>query len=225
MSMDLPNNEKISLKGSANKLKVIIPESMPEEMMWKELDHTALDASNLFTGVDLVINLGGRVISKDFLLRFLKDFVIAHDIRISSWEANDESSRESILSMGLNLSRKDIKQSRRSARRSETLVIHSSLRSGQRIEHDGDVLIIGHVNDGAEVIAEGNVSVMGKLKGLVHAGYNSEEDRAIIAASFETKQVRLGTKVSTLSEEADFWGRYVIVSPEKGSLLFKELKI
>lgn len=225
MSQDLPVTEKISLKGSANKLKVIIPASMSLEKMWKELEHTAGNASNLFKGVEIVIDLQGRSVSREFLMRILSDFVLTHGIRISSWEAQDDTTRDAIMSLGFNLSKKTVRQPRHSTRRSETLIIHTSLRSGQRIEHDGDVLIIGHVNDGAEVIAEGNVSIMGKLKGLVHAGYNSEEDRAIIATSFESKQVRLGTKVSTLSEDADFWGKHVIVLPEKGSLFFKELKI
>lgn len=225
MNQDLQVGNDIILKGCANKLKIIIPDNIPEDKMWNNLEKMAQGTSNLFKGVELIIDLQGRKVTGNFMVKFLEKFVIAHGVRISSWDTLNETSRETLISLGFNVSYKNTKQSSRRRKKSETLVIHSSIRSGQRIEHDGDILIIGQVNDGAEIVAEGNISVMGKLKGLVHAGYNSEEDRAIIALSFEAKQVRLGTKVSTITEDADFWGKHVIVLPEKDSLLFKELKV
>lgn len=225
MNGDLQSKNRIELKGSANKLKVIIPESLSETQVWESLEETFQSASNLLKGVDLVIDLQGRQVGNTFLLRFLTDFVIARDISISSWESSNEETRSIFSSLGMNLTKKRSGPASRRSRMSETLVIKSSLRSGQRIEHEGDVLVIGHINDGAELIAEGNIMVMGKLKGLVHAGYNSEEPRAIITLSYEAKQVRLGARVSTLTEDADFWGKHVMVTPGKSSLLFKELKI
>lgn len=225
MNGDLQSKNRIELKGSANKLKVIIPESLSETQVWESLEETFQSASNLLKGVDLVIDLQGRQVGNTFLLRFLTDFVIARDIRISSWESSNEETRSIFSSLGMNLTKKRSGPASRRSRMSETLVIKSSLRSGQRIEHEGDVLVIGHINDGAELIAEGNIMVMGKLKGLVHAGYNSDEPRAIITLSYEAKQVRLGARVSTLTEDADFWGKHVMVTPGKSSLLFKELKI
>jgi septum site-determining protein MinC len=222
---DLQSKNRIELKGSANKLKVIIPEDLSEAQVWESLEETFQTASNLLKGVDLVIDLQGRQAAKTFLLKFLTDFVLSREIRISSWESSNEETRSMFSSLGMNLSAKRSGPASRRGRRSETLVIRSSLRSGQRIEHEGDVLVIGHINDGAELIAEGNIMVMGKLKGLVHAGYNSDEARAIITLSYEAKQVRLGARVSTLTEDADFWGKHVIVTPGKSSLLFNELKI
>jgi len=224
---DLQDKGKIVLKGCASKLKVVIPDNIPEERMWVELAGTALDTSNLFNEIELIIDLQERQVSRNFVMKFFQDFVIPHNARISSWDTANETSRGVLASLGLNTSDPSPKRISSSVRRkkSETLVIRSSIRSGQRIEHNGDVMVIGQVNDGAEIIAEGNISVMGKLKGLVHAGYNSDENRAIVALSFEAKQVRLGTRVSTITEEADFWGKHVVVLLGKDSLLFKELRI
>lgn len=224
MNGDLQSKDRIELKGSANKLKVIIPESLSETQVWESLEETFQTASNLLKGVDLVIDLQGRQATNIFLLKLLTDFVISRDIRVFSWESSNEETRSMFSSLGMNLSTKRSGHASGRSRRSETLVIKSSLRSGQRIEHEGDVLVIGHINDGAELIAEGNIMVMGKLKGLVHAGYNSDEARAIITLSYEAKQVRLGARVSTLTEDTDFWGKHVMVTPGKSSLLFKELK-
>ena len=53
---------------------------------------------------------------------------------------------------------------------SETKFHKGSLRSGQRLEFDGSIVIIGDVNAGAEVIASENIVILGILRGLAHAG-------------------------------------------------------
>ena len=64
---------------------------------------------------------------------------------------------------------------------SETKFHRGSLRSGQRIEEDGSIVILGDVNSGAEVIASDNIIVLGTLRGLAHAGAKGNR-QAIIGA-------------------------------------------
>ena len=59
---------------------------------------------------------------------------------------------------------------------SETKFIHNSLRSGQRQEYSGSIVICGDVNAGAEVIAGGNIMILGSLRGLAHAGANRKQN-------------------------------------------------
>ena len=51
---------------------------------------------------------------------------------------------------------------------SETTFHRGSLRSGQRLEVDGSVVILGDVNSGAEVMASDNIVILGNLRGLAH---------------------------------------------------------
>ena len=53
---------------------------------------------------------------------------------------------------------------------SETKFHRGSLRSGQKVESEGSIVIIGDVNSGAEVIASDNIIILGALRGLAHAG-------------------------------------------------------
>lgn len=64
---------------------------------------------------------------------------------------------------------------------SETKFHRGSLRSGQKLETEGSLVILGDVNSGAEVIASDNIVVLGALRGLAHAGAKGNE-QAIIAA-------------------------------------------
>ncbi len=72
-----------------------------------------------------------------------------------------------------------------------TLVLSRTLRSGQRVEHPGSVVVLGDVNPGAEVVAGGDVIVVGKLKGLAHAGALGDPERFIFALALEAKQLRI----------------------------------
>ena len=69
----------------------------------------------------------------------------------------------------------------------KSVFVSHTLRSGQRIECEGDVVVLGDVNDGAEVIAGGSIAVMGTLRGLAHAGATGRSD-VVVAAFFDDAQ-------------------------------------
>lgn len=62
-----------------------------------------------------------------------------------------------------------------------TKFIKNTVRSGQRINYQGNIVVIGDVNSGAEIIANGNIVILGALRGVVHAGANGNR-KAIVAA-------------------------------------------
>lgn len=83
----------------------------------------------------------------------------------------------------------------------ETLIIRKTLRSGQRIEFKGNVVIIGGTNPGSEVIADGDIFVFGKARGLLHAGANGDRNRSILAIRLDVLQIRIGNVVAKISHK------------------------
>jgi septum site-determining protein MinC len=77
-----------------------------------------------------------------------------------------------------------------------TLTVHRTLRSGAVVRFDGDIIVFGDVNPGANVIASGNVVVLGALKGMAHAGAQGDEGTSILAFDFRPTQVRIGRKIA-----------------------------
>ena len=84
---------------------------------------------------------------------------------------------------------------------SESKFYKTSLRSGQKLEFEGSIIIIGDVNDGAEVIAEDNIVVIGNLRGLAHAGAKGNMDAVIAAHSIDSPQIRIGTVIKKRTRE------------------------
>ena len=63
------------------------------------------------------------------------------------------------------------------ADRHPTLLVRRTLRSGQRVRFDGNVVVLGDVNPGAEITARGDIVVMGWIRGLAHAGADGDDAR------------------------------------------------
>ncbi|SHK48456.1 septum site-determining protein MinC [Thermocrinis minervae] len=81
------------------------------------------------------------------------------------------------------------------------LIVHRHIRSGQRVEHNGDVLILGDVNRDAEVVATGNIIVIGRLSGIAFAGALGDESAVIVATRMEPQSLRIGRKVAIVGDE------------------------
>lgn len=107
---------------------------------------------------------------------------------------------------------------------SDTKFFRGSVRSGQRIEHEGSIVILGDVNDGAEIIAGDNVVVVGVLRGLAHAGAQGNKKGIIAAASIESKQIRISDIIKEIEEEKDEEGN-IVVSTRKTYASVEEDKI
>jgi septum site-determining protein MinC len=76
------------------------------------------------------------------------------------------------------------------------LFLSKTLRSGTRIEFPGHVVVIGDVNPGAEIIAEGNVLVWGRVRGMIHAGAKGNTSAYICALDLSPTQLRIASEVS-----------------------------
>ena len=86
---------------------------------------------------------------------------------------------------------------------SETKFHRGSLRSGQKLEDEGSLVIIGDVNSGAEVIAADNIVVTGALRGLAHAGAKGNKDAIIVAGKLDSVQIRIANIVKEIDRDEE----------------------
>ena len=84
-----------------------------------------------------------------------------------------------------------------------TMLYEKSLRSGQSIKFEGNVVVLGDVNAGAEIVADGHILVMGKLRGLVHAGAGGEEGATVSALDLAPTQLRIASHITRPPDGAD----------------------
>lgn len=77
-----------------------------------------------------------------------------------------------------------------------TMYLRQTLRSGQTVSHKGHLIIIGDVNPGAEVMAEGDITVWGSLRGIAHAGIGGNVDCEIRALNLQPIQIRIAHAIA-----------------------------
>uniref|UniRef100_UPI004024F8C2 septum site-determining protein MinC n=1 Tax=Candidatus Scatousia sp. TaxID=3085663 RepID=UPI004024F8C2 len=86
----------------------------------------------------------------------------------------------------------EIKKYNKETEKLPTLYIHRTLRSGQSISSEGNIVIIGDVNPGAEIVAKGDITVWGILGGIAHAGSDGNTYSKIRALKLNAIQLRIG---------------------------------
>jgi septum site-determining protein MinC len=77
-----------------------------------------------------------------------------------------------------------------------TKFYRGTVRSGQLVSYEGNLVIIGDVNPGGEVIATGNVVVMGSLRGMVHAGADGNKEAVVAALNLQPTQLRIADVIT-----------------------------
>lgn len=83
-----------------------------------------------------------------------------------------------------------------------TLTVRKTLRSGSAISFEGDVILFGDVNPGAQIVASGNIVILGSLKGMAHAGATGDESCFILGFNVQPTQIRIGRRIAIPPERA-----------------------
>lgn len=84
---------------------------------------------------------------------------------------------------------------------SEPMYLQTTVRSGIEVRHTGAVVILGDVNPGGSVIADGDIVVWGTLRGVAHAGAAGNSRCLIMALRLEPTQLRIGEFVARAPEK------------------------
>jgi septum site-determining protein MinC len=103
----------------------------------------------------------------------------------------------------------------------EGLFVARTVRSGTKIEFPGHVTVMGDVNPGAEIVSRGSIVVWGRLKGVVHAGAEGDENAVICALALAPTQLRIAGTIAIppdqrgdpKAEIARIRGGQVVVEP------------
>jgi septum site-determining protein MinC len=111
-------------------------------------------------------------------------------------------------------------QPQRDARESSnTLFLRRTVRSGQAIHHPSNVVVLGDVNPGAEIVAGGDILVWGALRGMVHAGYPDNEQALVCALQLAPVQLRIAHLLSRPPEGFEVQPRPEVATIRHGQIV------
>jgi septum site-determining protein MinC len=101
----------------------------------------------------------------------------------------------------------------------DTLFLRRTVRSGQAIHHASNIVVLGDVNPGAEIVAGGDIIVWGVLRGMVHAGYPDNETAYVCSLFLAPVQLRIAHLLSRPPEGVEVQPRPEVATIKNGRIV------
>ena len=187
----------VELKGFRDGLRLIIDPEASIEQIEQAIVERMANLGDSLSGMTMNIGLGSRSLDDGELVR-LKNLLNENyglEVKQIIGDSHDEPKRaEAAQIAGVPaLHGEERVYSQFAPTQEETQFIRHTLRSGQ-VKHalEGNMVILGDVNPGAEVVAAGDIIVLGALRGVAHAGALGNTSSIIFALNLLPTQLRIG---------------------------------
>ena len=180
-------NNYVILKGKKDRLVIHLNSEVDFLTLRDSLVEKIQEAKNFIGNVHLAIEFSNRVLTE------LEENVLIDLIKLNS----DINITYVFSESGSGINKKEkIKFFKAVTEEGPTKFFRGTLRSGSKIEYDGNIVIIGDVNPGAMLRAKGNIIVLGHLNGTVYAGLDDDKDAFIGANYMNPIQLVIGSTIA-----------------------------
>ena len=202
-------NNCISINLKKNEIIIKIAEDAKQEQILNTLRKKLPELKKLYKNEKTPIRVVGKILKNkeiDEIQEIIKDTI---DVEIEF---------DMPKTLGLSSIKRTFEQE---IGISETEFHRGSLRSGQRLEAERSIVILGDVNSGAEVIASDNIVVLGNLRGLAHAGAKGNKQAFISAGNLDTVQIRIANIVKEIDRDEETMHKQAYVSIDGDKIIIE----
>lgn len=199
------------LRGVGDSLWVTIDPARSAQELKEEINTLFQKLDQLSKGARVVIDTGKNEKNKklfDILGKYLKE-----NFQVGSVSLPPENNANAEI----RLRQRDLDRSWYQYS-SDVLMLTGRVRSGQKINARKHLLLMGDVNPGGEVIAGGDILILGNLRGTAWAGQRGDKESIILALDFKPTQIQIAGYVAAgTSESAGKYPEYAHV--EDGTII------
>jgi len=169
--------EAVTFKLTRNGLIIVLDDNLDFASIKRLLKKKLEESKDFFQGALLKTVIRGRELEK-YEFEELK--------RIIHEEAGFEDITEDVITFDWS----------KNTVEGKTKFYRGTMRSGNQIKFKGNVVVMGDVNPGAEIIATGNIVVTGTIKGTVHAGCKGNRNAIVSAQGIYPTQLRIADLIT-----------------------------
>ncbi len=185
-------NNSVVIKGNKYGIVVQMDKNIPFAQLKTDIVEKFKSASKFFDKANMAISFEGRRLSSEEEREIINIISENSKLNIVCVIDNDEM-REKIF-------KKAVEEKLEELSAHTGQFYKGTLRSGQLLESESSIIILGDINPGGKIIAKGNVIVLGSLKGTVYAGANGNEDAFVVALEMAPIQIRIGDTIARCNE-------------------------
>ncbi len=187
----------VVFKGKKNGITILLDDKTEFEQVKTIFGKKVIDAKKFFMGAEASISFQGRTLSEDEEAELLNILTKESELKVSYVRKEEKPPTNIVEDFISSISAKMKKPMEQQIGWEVMTSFHSgSLRSGQSIKYPGSVVVVGDINPGAEVIAEGNVIILGTARGVVHAGCSGNTSCYVCALCLRPIQLRIADMIT-----------------------------
>ncbi|MCS7050489.1 MAG: septum site-determining protein MinC [Thermomicrobium sp.] len=192
----------VRVRGTQDGVRLLLPRAVPFPLVLSQVCALLESQAGFFRGAALLLDFADREPLLEEVVA-LQQVLDGRGVRVDAITAGVPEYRERLARWGY---RTDQTGPARRLRLvapdhdgewdGKATYVRRTLRSGMTVEADGHLVVIGDVNPGAMVMANGDVLVWGVVRGTVHAGKNGDAAAVIAALRLAPMQLRIANLVA-----------------------------
>lgn len=199
-------NNAVLIKGNRYGITIVMDEKIPFEQLLLELEHK-LEAAEQFFDCEkqLAISFEGRSLSNEELDEILTVIESCSKLNISYILDENSDLEATFYDIIQTAQDEEVKKTNAdppaaselsddlymNSNQSSGLFYRGTLYAGETFETKDSVIILGDVNAGATVISNGNIVVIGSLKGVAKAGCTGDKNAFVMALMMEPESIEI----------------------------------
>lgn len=183
----------VAIKGTKSGIIVVLDKSLDFAHLREETRKKFKESADFLGSSQVAVSFEGKKLSDDEEIELSQIIMECTDLDVVCIVDNDEK-REEYFNRSLN-------DKLRALDSNTGQFYKGNLRSGQVLEFETSIIILGDVNAGAQVVSTGNVVILGSLKGNVYAGAAGNQDAFVAALKMQPKQIRISDTIARAPDD------------------------
>ena len=188
-------SQPVVMKSSKNGINLVLDSKLPFDELLEEIKKKFIDSEKFFKDAHIAISFEGRALSQAEQFEIIEMIQQYTSITIICILDHDELMDEVMKR------RIGAYQEEHSPQTGQ--FYKGTLRSGQQIESQTSLIVLGDVNPGAKVIAKGNIVVLGALKGIAYAGADGDSGCFVAALEMDPVQIKIGDHIGRSADKKE----------------------
>lgn len=202
------NNSSIIIKGNKHGITVLLDENKSFDELKGEIKETFERSAKFFGGADMALGVEGKKLTDEEQIELVDIITKVTSLNIiciiDNDDVKDAKFEQAIIKKKMEArieQESDVKRLQPTST-NQGLFYKGTLRSGQILESESSIVVLGDVNPGAKIIAKGNVIVLGNLRGYIFAGAGGNENSFVVALDMNPMQIKIGGVIARSADEA-----------------------
>lgn len=181
-------NHAVIIKGTTYGIVVVLDPEIPFEELKEKVAEKFRESARFFGNAQMAVSFEGRPLTTEQQREILTIITDNSDLTIVCIVENEPERDERF--------KKSIDEKLMELSNATGQFYKGNLRSGQVLETETSIIVIGDVNPGASIVSKGNIVILGSLKGTAFAGASGNENSFVLALDMNPVQIRISDTIA-----------------------------